>query len=211
MKNYYAILGVSRDAVPEEIKRAFRDAAKKHHPDKAPDNPFADAHFKELQEAYEVLSHPAKRSRYDEECWLRGLYQRKGRFTISPQWILGEATKLRRHIEQVDVYRMNHLALKDYVVALLSDEHLSILREAPELHELILDQLIPSLRHISIRYAQEAGKRLLLLAGNDVVLQKSVHDWMTERRREAFWNRYRPLFVLLAVLAICLLIWEAQH
>jgi len=64
-KDYYEILGVSKDASQEEIRRAFRRLAKQYHPDRNPDDPTAEAKFKEINEAYEVLSDPAKRSNYD--------------------------------------------------------------------------------------------------------------------------------------------------
>ena len=72
LKNYYKILGVPVSATVDEIKRAFRSLAKKYHPDKAPDNPFAGAHFSDIQEAYAVLSNSSRRAAYDEERWLRG-------------------------------------------------------------------------------------------------------------------------------------------
>lgn len=65
MKDYYAILGVSPDAPPDDIKRAFRRLARETHPDANPDDPGAEAHFREIAEAYEVLSDPDKRARYD--------------------------------------------------------------------------------------------------------------------------------------------------
>jgi molecular chaperone DnaJ len=63
--DYYKELGVKRDASPEEIKRAYRRLAKKHHPDTNKSDPQAQEKFKQILEAYEALSDPQKRSRYD--------------------------------------------------------------------------------------------------------------------------------------------------
>ncbi len=64
-KDYYRILGVEKDASPEEIKRAYRRLARKHHPDVNPNDPDAERRFKEINEAHEVLRDPEKRSKYD--------------------------------------------------------------------------------------------------------------------------------------------------
>ncbi|MEO8396465.1 MAG: DnaJ domain-containing protein, partial [Chloroflexota bacterium] len=64
-KDYYKTLGVSRSATEKELKQAYRKLAKKFHPDANPDNPNAEAKFKEINEAYEVLSDKEKRENYD--------------------------------------------------------------------------------------------------------------------------------------------------
>ena len=64
-KNYYDILGVKRDASDKEVKSAFRKLAKKFHPDANPNDPGAEAKFKEINEAYEVLGDKEKREMYD--------------------------------------------------------------------------------------------------------------------------------------------------
>lgn len=64
-KDYYQILGISRDATPDEIKKAYRKKALQHHPDKNPGNKEAEEKFKECAEAYEVLSDNKKRNNYD--------------------------------------------------------------------------------------------------------------------------------------------------
>src|SRR5690348_2044351 len=65
-KDYYESLGVSRTASEAEIKKAFRKLAREYHPDVAKDKKRAEEKFKEINEAYEVLSDPEKRKRYDE-------------------------------------------------------------------------------------------------------------------------------------------------
>jgi len=64
-RDFYEILGVGKSASTEEIKKAYRKIAIKFHPDKNPDNPEAEDKFKEAAEAYEILSNPEKRQRYD--------------------------------------------------------------------------------------------------------------------------------------------------
>jgi len=65
-RDYYGILGVSRDSDDDEIKKAYRKKARKLHPDVNKDDPKAEEKFKELSEAFEILSDPNKRARYDQ-------------------------------------------------------------------------------------------------------------------------------------------------
>lgn len=65
MKDYYKILEVKKTATDAEIKKSYRELAKKYHPDKNPDNPTAETKFKEISDAYETLSDKAKRNEYD--------------------------------------------------------------------------------------------------------------------------------------------------
>jgi curved DNA-binding protein len=81
-KDYYATLGVTRDASDEDIKKAFRKLARQYHPDVAKDKKVAEEKFKEINEAYEVLSDPAKRKKYDT----LGANWKSGGFEPPPGW-----------------------------------------------------------------------------------------------------------------------------
>ena len=65
-RDFYEVLGINRDADDDEIKKAYRKLAMKYHPDRNPDNAKAEEHFKEVKEAYEILSDSNKRSAYDQ-------------------------------------------------------------------------------------------------------------------------------------------------
>src|SRR6202795_2853427 len=82
-RDYYETLGVQKTASEEEIRTAFRKLARKYHPDVAKDKKAAEEKFKQINEAYEVLSDPEKRSKYDQ---LGANWNQPGGFQPPPQW-----------------------------------------------------------------------------------------------------------------------------
>jgi DnaJ-class molecular chaperone len=90
-KDYYQILGVSKNASEKEIKQAYRRLARKHHPDVNPGDKSAEAKFKEINAAYEVLSNPEKRKKYDQfgDQWEYAEQFAKARGQQGVQWDFG--------------------------------------------------------------------------------------------------------------------------
>jgi len=85
-KDYYEILGVPKSAAQDEIRKAFRKLARQHHPDVAKDKKTAEAKFKEINEAYEVLGDPEKRRKYDT---LGADWEQGGGYQPPPGWQQG--------------------------------------------------------------------------------------------------------------------------
>jgi len=85
-KDYYKILGVDRNAEEKEIKKTYRKLARQYHPDVNPGDKAAEEHFKDINEAYEVLSDPEKRGKYDQlgSSWQQ--WQRTGRDPSGFDW-----------------------------------------------------------------------------------------------------------------------------
>src|SRR5947207_697170 len=82
-RDYYETLGVSKTASEDEIRTAFRKLARKYHPDVAKDKKVAEEKFKQINEAYEVLSDPEKRKKYDQ---LGANWNQPGGFQPPPDW-----------------------------------------------------------------------------------------------------------------------------
>ena len=105
-KDYYSILGVKRDASEAEIKRAYRRLARQHHPDVNPGDNAAEARFKEINEAYEVLSDKEKRQKYDQfgDQWQYAEQFAKAGGQRAPFWDFSQAGGAQSfHFEEGDL------------------------------------------------------------------------------------------------------------
>jgi DnaJ domain len=210
LKDYYRILGVLPSATPQQVKEAFRAAAKQYHPDKNPENKFAEAQFKEVQEAYAILSHGHKRQKYDEERWLAGMGSRaQDKQIISPEWLLAESRRLQEHILVIDTYRMSHAALRDYLSLLLSDAHIGVLRKCND--EIINDQIVTtilaSVERLDVAFSGPVYERLRLVGeGNDHLLQM-IREHQLRKIQKHKQKRSLPWIIAIATLAICLLMY----
>lgn len=206
LKDYYKTLELLPSATAEEVKRAYRALAFKYHPDTNPDNSFAHHHFLEIQEAYNVLSHEHKRCKYDEERWLNGMSNRtKEQVIVSPAWLLQESLKLQQHMKTVDTYRMSHSALFDYIMLLLGDGHMAILKNDTVNNAAIVQTLLQSTRHLKHQYMLPLTDKMALLVPVDNELLAAIYKQQNRSRLQAMWEKYLPLLIVAITLLLCVL------
>lgn len=120
-KDYYQILGVSKQADEKEIKRAFRKLAQKYHPDKNPGNKAAEEKFKSINEAYEVLSSPENRAKYDQLGQNYHRYQQMGGNPADydfSQWFSGGGQSQRVNVDFGDLFGGSSGGMSDFFNAI---------------------------------------------------------------------------------------------
>lgn len=193
------------DAKPETIKRSFRRLVHTYHPDKNPDNQFAEANFRSIQEAYEVLSHPGKRAAYDEERWLSGKINIRT-LIITPEYLLREMKKLNNHIQSVDIHRMNKQLLQEYLLLFLNDEKIAIIRKQADASYLVafITEVIRAVEYLPYYFAQPVFARLHLLSLDYPDVPSKITEAESRMARQARWRQYLPLLIIIITLLLCI-------
>lgn len=210
LKDYYKILGIQPSADQQQIKKAYRALAFKYHPDTNPDNQYAEAQFKEIQEAYATLSHPNRRKAYDEERWLSGMSNRmQDQQAITPSWILHEAQKLERHMATIDTYRMSHSSLRDYVLLILSDAHLGILQKESnmETNTAITTAILNATKKLELPYAQEIAQKLYQLSAGNEEINSLINTSLENHKKQAGWQKLFPWLIVTITVLLCIFMW----
>ena len=207
MKDYYKILGVPSAATQADIKKAYRSQAFRYHPDTNAGSTLAEAQFKELQEAYSVLSDPTKRARYDDERWLAGMGRKsETREGVSPDWLLKVSREMNTAIAGMDTYRISTNALKTYILLILSDPHLGILLQHnnKEINGLIVREILKTVRKLNTDQLHEIEQRLVTLADGDEVLLAAIDEKTEERRKNELLEKLLPFFILAVTIVLCI-------
>ena len=206
LKDHYRTLGVHTAASGEEIRKAFRKLALQYHPDRNQESPFAEGHFRELKEAYNVLGDEGKRRRYDDERWLLGMAAHKpGAGRLTPEWIAGEAGKLRQHMEQIDSYRMSHDALQAYVLLLLNDEHLAVVKENKDATLQLVKDVLAAVDQLKESRLPSVIARLQMLSESSEELDSLINNAIRNKRRREQEERMFP-WIIIGIIAVIVMI-----
>lgn len=205
LKDYYTILEISSASTQAEVKKAFRKLALKYHPDTGGGDIHNETNFREIKEAYNVLGNEASRRAYDEERWLSGMRIRsKEAEQITPEWLLKEVINLNKHMTTVDVYRMSHHALKEYVFQLLNDKHIEVLNNKKEasVNESIVKMIVQSTKGLKYKYMLPIADRLRLIDIDNDEVYLFISYALKERQRQAVWEKWLPYVIVITTLAI---------
>jgi molecular chaperone DnaJ len=207
MTDYYKILGVHPSATHTEIKKAYRVLAFKYHPDKNPENSLSEVHFKEILEAYSVLSDSIKRAAYDDERWLSGIGRRNNPVeAVTPVWLEKIACELNASLATIDTYRMSQKSLQAYILIILTDAHLGVLQQHndKQTNRSIITEILKAVKKLEVKYLDEIEQRLIILAGSDEEMLQAIDHKIEDRKRNAVFEKLLPYFIIVVTLALCL-------
>ncbi|MFT3701606.1 MAG: DnaJ domain-containing protein [Agriterribacter sp.] len=212
-KNYYKTLGLPANASATDIKKKFRRLAMQYHPDINQGNALAEAQFRELQEAYEVLSDPTKRSVYLQE-WKMHFPGVDISQTLShtPESILSDSEKLHHYVGAMDAFRMNKENIYQRVKNVLSDHNITLLLHVNDqsINKKIIQQLLLASSRLRYKQAETiAGLLKQLTVDNNTA--KEIEDFIKNVKKKQDWERYYPLLVMLLTVIICVLIYVASR
>jgi curved DNA-binding protein CbpA len=212
IKNYFAILELEPSATAAEIRKAYRRLAHLYHPDKKPNDPYANARFTEIKEAYEVLSDPSKKEYYLQQRWYnQSIGKKRTQDTVTPVNLLKQSLELEKYVSTLDVFRMDKGGLQEYILELIPDtaiEQLHPFQEQNTIREAI-QKILKASRALPPAYTAPVYDQLEKLAGTDTAALELIREHRQKTDRRYRREKYSILLILITTLLLCGLIWLA--
>ena len=214
IKDYYKTLGVSSTASLNEIKKAFRRLAMKYHPDTNAGDAASEAHFREIQEAYEVLNDPAQREEYNYKRWYnRTIGKDFIHKPLNAHDILNECKRLNNYLSAVNHFQIEYDALNHHIHQILSENNTAILQQSGE--NLLINQAIKLLLHaaspLPFKYQPAITEKLKQLAGDDREIHQKIDLHIKHQQQRALYEKYKVAAVVIFTLVICLIIYLSSR
>lgn len=213
-KDYYKLLELTPAASQAEIKKAYRRLALKYHPDKNFGNQLYEAKFKEILEAYHILSDVKKRQDYNyQRNDYSHSYSRKRTYTpATPQSIFNHTIELRKKVSGVDPDRMNKVALFQQIQKLLSNFNIHILQENNDakLNKRVIEEVLFCSRYLPYVQVEKICFQLTALAGSDNLLYQRIYKFSKDIRVKSYWNRYKVIAAIIIAILICYAMYKVS-
>ncbi|HEX8335050.1 MAG TPA: DnaJ domain-containing protein [Segetibacter sp.] len=210
-KDYYKILNVSSTASQADIKKSYRKLAMKYHPDKNLDDKLSETKFKEIQEAYHVLSDSKRRQQYNFKKYdeKHGLNKKPSSDASTPQGILQKSIQLRKKVISMDPHRIDRDTLYGKIQLVLSVHNQTILKTSNDqtTNRLIIEELLNASEPLQYKHAKQVCTQLAAIAATDQTLQEKIHDFRKNQQLKDYWNRYHIVAAIIAAALFCLLIF----
>ncbi len=212
IKDHYAILELPPSADLAAVKKAYRRLAQEFHPDKTNNDPYANARFRDIKEAYEVLSNPARKEKYLQQRWFQQSTGRKMNDTgpVTPATFMQQCLGLYRYVSGLDHYRVDRQGLSEKFETLLQEDDLNALKVfnetgiSQEAFQILLRCLTP-LRADDI---VKLRPRLLKLADEEPAAVSRLDQLIQQHRNRERRDRLMPWILLLAAIAAIALIFQ---
>ncbi|WEK38095.1 MAG: DnaJ domain-containing protein [Candidatus Pseudobacter hemicellulosilyticus] len=210
IKDYYTILEVRPTASGKDIKTSFRRLALKYHPDTNNGNALSEALFREVQEAYAVLSDPQQREEYNYKRWYnRSIGEGFREQVVTPAALAAESQKLQQYVGNMNIFQVDYASLSYHIRQLLTESNLAILREGKELpvNRQIIRSLLMAAAPLPLPYAVPVAGLLEQLAADDATTLREIRHFLQEKKAHANWDKYKWVVVLSVTALLCLLIF----
>jgi hypothetical protein len=207
VKDYYKMLEVAPGATEYDIKKSFRRLALRYHPDTNQGNAYSAAWFRELQEAYDTLTDPAKKEYYLQQRWLA---QSQGKrlqepAPLTPDALLAEVQQLQQQVQQLDHFRMDHQQLLQQLLQPLSHEKLSMMDSFGDakVAAACLQPLLEAAQLLPYPLARQLYPGLQRLALGQQSLLQQLQLQHRRQQRQYWWSRHQWWVMLLATILLC--------
>jgi len=215
LKDYYKTLELGPSATEQEIKKSFRRLVLRFHPDKSGDDAVAEARFREIREAYEVLSDSRQREEYNYKRWYnRSLGKDFQAPPLTPQAILRECERLYAYIQTISSSRVDYDALSYHIRNhLLSEGNTRLLQQFNDtaVNREIIRKIVRCCRSLPWRYIEPVAGLLRQVAGGDGNLLEETDGFVDTHRANKHWERYRVVLVIVVTVLLCGLIYLIGH
>jgi hypothetical protein len=209
-KDYYKILELAPGASVGDIKKSFRRLALLYHPDRNFGSSLHEAKFKEIKEAYEVLSDTARRQEYNSRRREQAQSQKKPAYQPpTAQAILAQVVEFRKKITALDPHRLNKRALYHHIQQLLAIQNILILKHANDLkiNRCFIDEILQCSTFLLFPQVEKICTHLLQLAGTDNESYRKIYHFSKQSRIQTYWTKYKFLIAVIVALILCLLIY----